>query len=117
MITAAYRNIFWFCLLGSTQIPFAMAHDACSQCHINAEPHEGNAQLNLPRPGLCIQCHPERVGKSEHVINVAVSVPLTVSLPLLNGQVSCTTCHDPHSKAPALVRYENEILCAACHRN
>ena len=95
--------------------PAGVAHESCTACHVSVQPQAGDASLQAALPDLCIMCHPDRVGGAEHVINVAViSVP-RLPLPLLNGQLSCTTCHDPHSNVPALVRYERSQLCSACH--
>ena len=116
MNSAVYRKIRWFLFLGVLHIPAGVAHETCTYCHINAQPDANNSQLLATLPGLCMGCHPDRVGNAEHLINVTVAVPPSVALPLLNGQVSCTTCHDPHSAMPSLLRMDKPQLCTACHR-
>ena len=94
----------------------ASAHESCSACHINAQPQVGTAALTAPLPDLCIACHPDREGGAEHVIDVVQATPPRLTLPLLAGQVSCTTCHDPHSTVPVLLRFAPLQLCGACHQ-
>jgi predicted CXXCH cytochrome family protein len=117
MNRAVFRKIKWLLLLGVVYMPAGIAHDACTYCHTNAQPDSNNAPLLASLPGLCVSCHPARLGTAEHVINVTVTTPPRAALPLLNGEVSCTTCHDPHSQMPSLLRMEKSQLCSACHRN
>ena len=112
-----YRPNAWIFLLALLNVPDGFAHDRCTLCHIQAVPATGAADIVSPLPQLCIRCHPDRVGNTEHVIDVPVTAAMTAPLPLLNGKVTCTTCHDPHSKSPALVRYDKDSLCVACHHN
>jgi predicted CXXCH cytochrome family protein len=41
---------------------------------------------------------------------------LPASVPLVNGRVECTSCHDGASTAPNHVAAEAAQLCYACHR-
>lgn len=92
------------------------AHDRCGVCHIGDAPQPQQAALSAPLPGLCVDCHRERMGKREHVVGVPPSAPVTADLPLLNGLISCTTCHDPHGTGPGMLRLPTDALCRACHK-
>jgi predicted CXXCH cytochrome family protein len=69
------------------------------------------------QPEICVNCHPDRLSKPEHVVNVKVIPPMAEPLPLLNGKVTCITCHDPFGTSKHLLRYDKKILCAACHKH
>jgi predicted CXXCH cytochrome family protein len=115
-----YIQISGILLLSLIFAPFSTAgtgHGTCVYCHINAAPVAGNAGLRSPYPQLCINCHPDRVGKAEHVIDVKPVTAMAIPLPLWNGRLTCTTCHDPHSDSPLLLRVEQASLCRACHLN
>ena len=94
---------------------FSVAHDSCSYCHSVATPVAGNAGLLSSLPELCVACHPDRVGDAEHVIGVKPIAAMSIPLPLLNGVLTCTTCHDPHSSSATLLRTEKTVLCRVCH--
>ena len=73
----------------------AAAHGDCAPCHGETAPDASAVRLVTPLPTLCIDCHQERIAAGEHVIDVPPGVG-GISLPLLDGMISCTTCHDPH---------------------
>ncbi|WP_455211767.1 cytochrome c3 family protein [Kaarinaea lacus] len=107
-------GIFLFALL---TVPLSWAHDSCSYCHINAAPVAGNAGLLSQLPELCINCHPDRIGNAEHVIGVKPVLSMTTPLPLLNGRLTCITCHDSHSDVSTLLRMDKALLCRTCHQD
>ncbi len=90
----------------------------CNMCHL---PHkrEGKILLTKPLSELCISCHPDRVGSSEHKTGIKPSMPVT-ELPLdADGKMTCITCHDPHAEKG----YENLLrapsfneICMKCHK-
>lgn len=88
-------------------------HTNCTTCHAT-----GGAPVatNLVRPlsGLCMDCHAERHGSGEHVVDVPSTFP-QVALPLQAGIMTCVTCHDPHGVVTALLRLPSEQLCTTCH--
>ncbi|WP_455204769.1 cytochrome c3 family protein [Kaarinaea lacus] len=105
-----------FILLYTSLTPVS-AHDSCSNCHINPEPNTTDFALHFPMPQLCVNCHPDRIGAGEHIINVAAPSNMTMALPLSNGLVTCITCHDPHVYTPSRLRVDKQQLCSACHQN
>jgi len=90
-------------------------HDNCLDCHVNAAPIKGNADLATALPDLCIGCHPDRVGDKEHIIDIFPKPGMTNALPLINGKISCTTCHGIHSGSLSSLRMQTPQLCNGCH--
>jgi predicted CXXCH cytochrome family protein len=91
------------------------AHDNCLDCHVNSAPIVGNADLAIALPDLCIGCHPDRVGDEEHIIGIFPNLRMTQVLPLINGKIGCTTCHDIHSGLQSSLRVHTPYLCQYCH--
>ena len=91
------------------------AHDNCRDCHVNTAPIVGNAALVTVLPDLCIDCHPDRVGEKEHIIDIFPKPGMTRALPLVNGRISCTTCHAIHSGSLSSLRMQVPNLCQNCH--
>jgi len=94
----------------------AVSHNPCSLCHLNDPPAADASDLIQPLPDLCISCHYENMVGNDHVINIPPSGPMYFMLPLLNGLITCTTCHDPHGSTTSMLRLPAEDLCFACHR-
>lgn len=101
--------------LSATMTTAHAAHETCIDCHVDAAPQPTTAALRVALPGLCLQCHADRVAPGEHRIDVTPTTPVPASLPLVNGQVSCTTCHDAHLSTPTKTRMVAPQLCIACH--
>ncbi|MDH5444579.1 MAG: cytochrome c3 family protein [Gammaproteobacteria bacterium] len=91
------------------------AHETCKSCHRENQPTEDRAELVHTLPNLCIECHSERADKGEHQINI-VPTGGTGPLPLVEGKLSCTTCHDPHSTQGKQLRISAKTLCLTCHQ-
>ena len=104
-----------FLLLALVSLTAQAAHEQCADCHVNANPTPSSAALAIAVPQLCLQCHPDRVAPGEHRIDVTPKMVVPASLPLVNGQVSCTTCHDAHLNTPGKTRMAAPQLCIACH--
>ena len=80
--------------------------------------------------GLCYSCHQKE--PADHMFEAGFSHPIgipikrervTGPLPItrvkgLGDVVTCTSCHDPHSRAGMMLRIPtaNDQLCLACHR-
>lgn len=87
----------------------------CAICHPS---HGGEVTGVLIKPvsDLCLSCHPDRTGEREHAVDVVPSMTVT-GLPLREGRVACTTCHDPHNNRYGnMLRMPPQKLCQACHR-
>ena len=86
----------------------------CSNCHTSVLPQSA-ATLRKAVPALCLDCHAGRIGGGEHRIGVSPKQPET-ALPLQQGAVSCTTCHDMHQNTNGnLLRMPQPELCLTCH--
>jgi len=96
----------------------AQDHSECSSCHTRGinDPQAGVATLRTALPQLCIDCHQGRIAAGEHRINIQPISAHPATLPLLEGRVSCSSCHDPHGTQPAQLRLEAAHLCQDCHR-
>jgi len=82
----------------------------CVNCHsIHAAKSEGQAKLlvNGKTSDLCISCHANKRSALRH----------TADMPLRDGAMSCSDCHNPHgSDGPHMIRAaSNTELCVACH--
>lgn len=118
-------------------------HDfGCAKCHSThqakgkrlwAETPPTQTKTGTPlfgSDGLCYMCHQKEA--TQHMFEAGFSHPTgipvkraTVSpqLPVtrvkgLGDVITCASCHDPHSKAPAMLRIPvaNDQLCVACHK-
>jgi len=106
---------YLFLLLAMMTMTAHAAHESCVDCHVDAAPQASSAALSNAVPQLCLQCHADRVAPGEHRIDVAPQNAVPSSLPLVNGLVSCTTCHDAHLKTVGATRLAPPQLCTACH--
>ena len=88
-------------------------HDArnisCATCHSVHEPKSQTAQLKAEKiTETCVQCHQKEVSKLHK----------TSHMPVREGKMECTTCHNPHgSQNVKMLREGNSVneACATCH--
>ncbi len=93
-------------------------HEACNNCHIDSSPNRdaANTALLFPPLELCLNCHKDRNGARDHALGLEPGPDgISADLPLVDGLISCTTCHDSHTKTASLLRLPHESLCLACH--
>jgi len=92
-------------------------HEACINCHLSAAPNKSKANIGLLQPPLelCLGCHEDKNGNRDHAIGLEPKPDQTVKLPLVSGLISCTTCHDSHTKTDSFLRLPKEEFCLACH--
>lgn len=87
---------------------------ACTECH-----PEGDAKsLNEKEPGLCLRCHPDLMNHGvTHPLFMKVETCTDPALWLQDGEMTCSTCHDPHGKTPhpGLMRRTGNARCLPCH--
>lgn len=95
---------------------------------------DGAAEPAVSRPEMCLSCHDGSVGDSrrlvwqEHGHRTGVELPASMKaphgLPLVNGRISCRTCHSAHASgqsgdmATAIFLRRTDTggeLCGACH--
>lgn len=88
----------------------------CQVCHKDELP-----KLLFDPVTTCTKCHPGNVNNhpvTRHPIGKVAKINTPWSLPLTkDGQIVCSTCHEPHNKAafPKMLRVDFMNLCAACH--
>ena len=87
----------------------------CTICHGPHEKKKGSTLLIKPVEELCVTCHADRMSAKEHKVDIVP--PMKVwNLPLLNGKITCITCHDPHKNAYGrMLRMPESDLCLQCH--
>jgi predicted CXXCH cytochrome family protein len=87
----------------------------CNICHVS---HKGGG-LGLVKKTvteLCLECHPDRMGSTEHVVGVIPSININ-RLPLIDGKMNCVTCHNPHKNTfENMLRIPPEKICLSCHK-
>lgn len=112
------RQLLFILLFGAAASLQAQDHGQCTNCHAQGviDDQAVMATIRPALPELCINCHQARLDQGEHVINIRPVTARPSTLPLLNGMVSCTTCHDPHAKGPAQLRLNAAQLCQDCHQ-
>ncbi|MCF6280974.1 MAG: cytochrome c3 family protein [Candidatus Polarisedimenticolaceae bacterium] len=111
-------TLFFCALFGTNTLAEEKGHEACINCHVAADPDksEGNISLLFPQLELCLSCHKDRSGDRDHAVGIEPGPDGTGELPLVNGLISCTTCHDSHIKTAGLLRLPKATFCLACHK-
>ena len=120
---------------GGAAAACALCHDAqatvfhgahrdqgCQTCHGMHDPPvlpHGQRVAGVG-PQACLDCH--TTDRSDAHVNLAASHPVGDkvpdahgNLPLANGRLACTTCHDPHGGDGQLLRADVGALCVSCH--
>jgi DmsE family decaheme c-type cytochrome len=81
---------------------------ACTECHTVMRPISRKASLKtVNEPETCFQCHKDRraqIFRSSH-------------MPVREGKITCSNCHNPHGSATEALLKENSINdnCYKCH--
>ncbi|MFH1289054.1 MAG: hypothetical protein ABII25_10250 [bacterium] len=111
---------------------FKLEIDCCSQCHIMDDTRSKTPRFKKSVTDLCIKpCHSGGALGVSHPVEVVPDFKVPDFLPLENGEVTCGTCHNPHSspiiKTKSLIgwkggksyflRVDNSHgeLCRTCH--
>ncbi|MBI5639649.1 MAG: cytochrome c3 family protein [Nitrospirae bacterium] len=75
--------------------PHSFSEEECSRCHVDAVnfPQE----MIAPITQLCLPCHKKTTQRSSHPVDIAPEmVRVPADLPLINGMITCNTCHNIH---------------------
>lgn len=87
----------------------------CTICHLSRDVTKEAPLLKKPVSDLCIGCHPGRKAPAEHKVDIVPTMK-GKQLPLLDGKMTCITCHDPHKNLYGkLIRVPQRDLCIICH--
>lgn len=104
--------------------PHEFSPNECSNCHVDYK--KDPKSLTAPVTNMCKNCHTQITLKSSHPADIypeATTIP--PDLPLKNGMIACTTCHNIHGeyqnafgeKAYFLRRpYTGREFCISCHK-
>ena len=95
----------------------------CQQCHLAGEARVPRAGLSASdfRPGLPLDAVLrvmvlDHHGADRKAVNHVEQMYLSKCYVGSGGQLGCTTCHDPHEKAPVEIRTERyRAACLKCH--
>jgi len=81
---------------------------ACTNCHVNHNPVD-SVRDRLEQPGVCFTCHKEQRAEFNKIS----------SMPLANGKVICSDCHNPHGSPGPKLLVKNTVneTCYQCHAN
>ena len=95
-------------------LPLPPAKRDCALCHLD-QAKEGPGALKQRLSELCLSCHTDRQAPTEHQVGMVPSMQVK-DLPLVEGKMTCVTCHDPHAnRFGALLRKPETELCLSCH--
>ena len=110
---------------GEVNPPHQFRKDQCSLCHGSAD-GENKAINWLPVSSeICVTCHSGMTGSMSHPVDVAPNNRLPLEMPLVNGQLSCLTCHFVHPASLQANPFRRFLLrkngmgaqfCMTCHR-
>jgi len=95
----------------------------CQQCHLAGEARVPRAGLSASdfRPGLPLDSVVrvlvlDHRGADRKAVNHVEQMYLSKCYTGSGGKLGCTTCHDPHEKAPVEIRTERyRAACLKCH--
>ncbi|MCL1961850.1 MAG: DmsE family decaheme c-type cytochrome [Desulfovibrionaceae bacterium] len=79
---------------------------ACTNCHLNHNPVD-SVRDRLEQPSVCFTCHKEKRAEFNKISH----------MPLENGKVICSDCHNPHGSPGPKLLVKNTVTetCFTCH--
>jgi predicted CXXCH cytochrome family protein len=86
----------------------------CATCHLPTGTAKAG-ELKKKLSALCLDCHPDRKAPADHKVDFVPPGDIK-GLPLTDGMITCSTCHDPHKNPHGnLLRMKATDLCLTCH--
>ncbi|MDD5773484.1 MAG: cytochrome c3 family protein [bacterium] len=78
---------------------FKLETEDCEQCHsMDDSSQTKQSRYKKSIPELCVEpCHRDGALGLNHPVEIVPDFEVPSSLPLENGEITCGTCHDPHS--------------------
>jgi predicted CXXCH cytochrome family protein len=91
-------------------------HTACFHCH-TYDSDGARVALRADEAALCLGCHTEADSHGNHAVGVRPEVA-PGPLPLADGRITCSTCHEPHGMSvhEARLRLPEPRICLLCHK-
>jgi predicted CXXCH cytochrome family protein len=91
----------------------------CAECHLSGKevPVAQASMLVATQEALCDRCHKD-VLRLSHPSGIVPRRALPAEYPLdWKGELTCSSCHDPHGDEPGLLRGNKRAraFCLACH--
>lgn len=102
--------------------PHQFSTQQCSICHIsiNTDPQKINGNIS----GSCALCHKDLSETISHPTDISPKIRIPSDMPLIEGKLTCITCHEIHS-SPLNVKGERSyflrkqeagmLFCSSCH--
>lgn len=123
------KIIYFFVFFGAVLTAYSLmnrshqfADNECIICHKDAK--NTPADLKPVTSSICVKCHADRRQKLSHPIDIRPQGFIPADMPLVEGKLSCFSCHFVH---PFSVKYQNftrfllrrpgrgPAFCSACH--
>ncbi len=103
--------------------PHEFKKNECSFCHIDVEKNPENTYLDVTRS--CETCHSTREQVQSHPTDMYPSSEIPEDLPLIDGRLTCLTCHfvHPDRKRQRFIKRDfflrkpgrGPAFCSTCH--
>ena len=76
--------------------PHEFSENECSNCHFDTENNPSNLKPSIAI--ACNTCHPQLEVKKSHPSEIYPTMAIPKDMPLIEGKLTCTTCHYLHPK-------------------
>ncbi|NOX25002.1 MAG: hypothetical protein GXP59_02590 [Deltaproteobacteria bacterium] len=105
-------------LVLSSQKPHQFSADQCLICHTDAK--GGDDDLRSDITEACATCHPTLRNYQAHPTDIIPRIPIPADMLLINGRLTCITCHDVHDKSEHHRNFlrrgvSGKPFCLICH--
>lgn len=111
-----------FAAYGLVKGPHRFSRTDCRMCHADADKDAGRLKPILS--STCEKCHRDIRQNQSHPVDIPPEVPIPADMPLMDGKLTCVTCHFVH---PSSLRHRpfskfllrrpgrGVMFCSACH--
>lgn len=106
------------------EVPHQFSKNQCAICHKTAVGKNEAMDVPAVPSNVCVTCHPGTTGRISHPVDITPGIDLPPRLPLVNGRMSCLTCHVVHPTPFRGKPFRRSLLrktgrggpfCRACH--
>lgn len=105
-----------------SHVSYKNPHEDCVSCHEESALNSGRMDSTVDYLSACLRCHD--YWKNHHPVDFRPADQSGFPFPLLNGKITCQTCHEIHGGAahegtPKLLRggpySDRRTICFKCH--